>query len=347
MIHAKGYAAHSPTDELAPFSFDRHDPREHDVVIDIQYCGICHSDIHSVRDEWGGAHYPMVPGHEILGTVRSVGRGVKKFKPGDTVGVGCLVDSCRTCDACKEGLEQFCKNGSVGTYNGVDRHTGERTKGGYSNIIVVDEAFVLKVTHTQNLAAVAPLLCAGITTYSPLKHWGVGKGQKVGVVGLGGLGHMALKLARSFGAQVTQFTTSKNKVEDAKKLGAHEVILSNDTEAMKAHFGTFDFIIDTVSASHDLNVYLAMLKHDGKLVVVGAPPEPARVQAFQLIMGRKTLAGSLIGGLPETQEMLDYCAKHNIVADVEVIPIDKVNEAYERTLKSDVKYRFVIDMNTL
>ncbi len=316
------------------------------MLIDILYCGICHSDIHTARNEWGGTTYPIVPGHEIVGKVAKVGASVKRFQVGETVGVGCFVGSCRACDACKEGLESYCERGVVGTYNGRDKDGGV-TQGGYSDTIVVDQDFVLKIPAKLDPARAAPLLCAGITTYSPLRHWKVGQGQKVGIVGLGGLGHMALKFAHSFGARTVQFTTSPGKVEDAKRLGADDVILSTDPAQMERHAGTFDFILDTVSATHDLNALLRMLKRDGHLVLVGAPPEPTGIVAFNLIMKRRSIAGSLVGGVKETQEMLDYCAEHGIHADVEKIPIQKVNEAYERTLKADVKYRFVIDMSSL
>lgn len=347
MIATASYAAHTAKAPLAPYHFDRRDPREHDVVIEILYCGVCHSDLHTVRDEWGKGSYPIVPGHEIVGRVLAVGSAVSKFKPGDLAGVGCMVDSCRECANCKEDLEQFCLKGATFTYAGKDRHDGSPTQGGYSSHIVVDEAFTLHIPENLELAAVAPLLCAGITTYSPLKHWKVGKGSKVGVIGLGGLGHMALKLAHAFGAQVVQFTTSESKRADALRLGADEVVLSNDEAQMQQHVGSFDFILDTVSAPHDLNVFLQMLKRDGSMVLVGVPDSPPTVAAGSLIFGRKALAGSLIGGIAETQEMLDFCAKHDIVADIEKIRIQDINGAYERMLKSDVKYRFVIDMASL
>jgi uncharacterized zinc-type alcohol dehydrogenase-like protein len=347
MIPTLGYAAAAASQPLAPYHFDRREPREHDVVIEILFCGVCHSDLHTVRDEWGKGVYPIVPGHEIVGRVARVGKGVTKFKAGDLAGVGCMVDSCRECANCKDDLEQFCMQGATFTYSGKDRHDGTPTQGGYSNQIVVDEAFVLRISEKLDLAAVAPLLCAGITTYSPLRHWKVGKGSKVGVVGLGGLGHMALKLAHAFGAQVVQFTTSKSKIADAKRLGADEVVMSNDEAQMQAHAGTFDFILDTVSAPHDINAYLQMLKRDGTMTLVGVPDTPPTVPAGSLIFGRKSLAGSLIGGIAETQEMLDFCAEHGIVSDIEKIDIQDINEAYERMLKSDVKYRFVIDMASL
>ena len=345
-IKSFGYAAIGPTDKLSPFKFERRPVGDTDILIDILYCGICHSDIHSARNEWGGARYPIVPGHEIVGKIAKVGNRVTKFTVGETVGVGCMVGSCRDCDACDHGFEQYCEKGNIGTYNSKDKD-GSITKGGYSNNIVVDQEFVLKISSKLDLARAAPLLCAGITTYSPLKHWNVQKGQKIGIVGLGGLGHMGLKLAHSFGAYTVQFTRSKHKVEDAKILGADEVIISTDKDQMKKHRGTFDLILDTVSAKHDLNELLGMLKTDGKLILVGLPPETPDLRPANLILKRRTIAGSLIGGISETQEMLDYCAEHGINSDVEIIPIQQVNEAYERTINSDVKYRFVIDMATL
>ena len=347
MLPTLSYAASSAKAPLAPYRFDRRDPREHDVVIDILYCGVCHSDVHTVRDEWGQGKYPIVPGHEIIGCVTAVGKGVTKFKVGDMAGVGCMVDSCRECASCKEDLEQFCEKGATFTYASKDRHDGTVTQGGYSSQVVVDEAFTLHISDKLDPAAAAPLLCAGITTYSPLKHWKVGKGSKVGVVGLGGLGHMALKLAHAFGATVVQFTTSESKRADALRLGADDVVLSNNVEQMKAHAGTFDFILDTVSAKHDLDVYLQMLKREGTMTLVGVPDKPAELAAGALIFGRRSLAGSLIGGIAETQEMLDFCAEHGIVSEIEKIDIQDINEAYERMLKSDVKYRFVIDMASL
>jgi alcohol dehydrogenase (NADP+) len=347
MLPTKGYAAQSATSPIAPFSFERRNPGPHDVHLEISHCGVCHTDIHMSRNEWGGSLYPMVPGHEIIGTVRQVGSEVTKFSPGDRVGVGCFVDSCRTCPSCNEGLESYCENQFTGTYNSVARDGVTPNYGGYSNQIVVDERFVLKISDKIDPAAAAPLLCAGITTYSPLRHWKVGPGQKVGVVGLGGLGHMALKFAHSFGAHVVCFTTSSGKAADAKRLGADEVILSTSPEEMTKAAGTFNFILDTVSAPHDLNAYLTLLKRDGTMCLVGVPTEAAPVHAFSLVGGRRRLVGSLVGGLPETQEMLDYCAEHGISSDVEIIPMAKINEAYDRMLKSDVKYRFVIDMATL
>jgi uncharacterized zinc-type alcohol dehydrogenase-like protein len=352
MIKTKGFAAQSSTAPLGPFSFDRRDPGPHDVQIDILYCGVCHSDIHTARNEWQNTIYPCVPGHEIVGRVVKAGAQVKKFKEGDVAAVGCLVGSgCGgTCPACKQGLEQYCESevGFIGTYNSPDPHSPTcPTFGGYSKTIVVDEGFVLRVPTNLDLAAAAPLLCAGITTYSPLRHWKVGKGQKVGIVGLGGLGHMGLKLAHAFGAHVALFTTSPGKTADAKRLGADEVIISKDPDAMAKHASSFDFILDTVAGQHDINAYMALLKRDATLVQVGAPPDPLPVGVFNLIFKRRNFAGSLIGGIPETQEMLDFCGKHGIVSDIEMIPIQKINEAYERMLKSDVKYRFVIDMKSL
>ncbi len=346
-MQVKAYAAQEATAPLAPYTINRREPKAHDVQIEILFCGICHSDLHTARGEWGGTMYPCVPGHEIVGRVTSVGSHVKHHKEGDYVGVGCLVDSCRECSSCKEGLEQYCENGMVGTYNGQEKDGSGYTLGGYSKQVVVNEDFVLKIKDTKNLAAVAPLLCAGITTYSPLRHWDVKSGDKVGVVGLGGLGHMGVKLAASFGAEVTMLSHSPSKQKDAERLGAHHFLLTTDADKVAEATGRFDFILDTVSADHDYNLYLGMLKRDGKMVCVGAPPTPAQIPAFNLIMNRKTLAGSLIGGIPETQEMLDYCAEHDIVSDIEIINIKDINEAYERMLKGDVRYRFVIDMSTL
>ena len=341
------YATKSPTDSLAPFSLQRRAVGPYDVKIDILYCGVCHSDLHQARDEWGGSIYPMVPGHEIVGRIVQVGDQVGKFKVGDLAGVGCFIDSCRECPQCKIGLEQYCEKGMNATYNGYERDGKTPTLGGYSTEIVVDENYTLHVSEKLPLEAVAPLLCAGITTYSPLRHWKIGKGQKVGVVGLGGLGHMAVKLAVSLGAEVTLFSTSPSKETDAKRLGAHHFALTSKEESMKPLANTLDFIIDTVSAPHDYNMYLATLKLDGTMVCVGVPTEPIAANAFSLLLNRRSMAGSIIGGIAETQEMLDYCAEHNIVSDVEVIPIQKINEAYERLLKNDVKYRFVIDMASL
>ena len=347
MSTVKSYAAQSATSPLADWTIERRAPKPTDVQIEILYCGVCHSDLHTVRNEWGGTVYPVVPGHEIVGRVTAVGNKVTKFKVGDLAGIGCMVDSCRECDNCKDGLEQYCEKGMVGTYNGKERDGSGITLGGYSKQILAHEDFVLHISDKQPLEGIAPLLCAGITTYSPLRHWNVGKGDKVGVVGLGGLGHMAVKLAASMGAEVTMLSHSPSKEADARKLGAHKFILTSDKAQLKDAANYFDFILDTVSADHDYNLYLGMLRTNGVMVCVGAPSKPAQIPAFNLIFGRRTIAGSLIGGLPETQEMLDYCASHNIVSDVEVIKISEINEAYERMLKGDVKYRFVIDMASL
>ena len=346
MYNAKAYAAASAESPLAPTTISRRDPTERDVQIEILFCGICHSDLHSARNEWGGTTYPIVPGHEIVGRVTAVGSEVTGFAPGDLVGVGCLVDSDGTCDRCKAGLENFCPN-LILTFGSPDRHLGGVTYGGYSESVVVDERFVLRIPSNLEPAGVAPLLCAGITTYSPLRRFGVGDGMKVGVVGLGGLGHMAVKFARAFGAHVVVFTTSPDKRDDALRLGAHEVVVSRNLDEMATHAGTFDFILDTVSADHDVNAYLNLLGVGGNLTLVGAPPKPLAVSAFALLLGNRSFSGSNIGGLPETQEMLDFCGEHAITADVEVIPAQKINEAYERLLKSDVKYRFAIDMASL
>jgi alcohol dehydrogenase (NADP+) len=347
---ARSFAAQSATSGLAAHSIVRREPLPSDVQIEILFCGVCHSDLHQVRNEWKEVMptvYPVVPGHEIVGRVTKVGSAVKKFKAGDLVGVGCMVDSDRTCPNCKAGDEQYCNSFPTLTYNSEDKHLGGVTYGGYSENIVVDEAFVLRVSDKLSLAGVAPLLCAGITTYSPLRHWNVGKGQKVGIVGLGGLGHMGLKFAKAFGAHVVLFTTSAGKTVDAKRLGADEVIISKHASEMQKHANSFNFILDTVSGEHDLNAYLQLLTLDGTMTLVGAPEKPAPIAAFNLLMGRKRLAGSAIGGIRETQEMLDFCAANNITADVEVIRIQDVNKAYERLLKSDVKYRFSIDMASL
>ena len=343
----RSFAAQSATSPLAPFTLDRRTPTDSDVAIEILFCGVCHSDLHQARDEWHNSVYPVVPGHEIVGRVTKVGSAVTKFRQGDIAAVGCMVDSCRTCPNCVRGLEVYCDKFPVLTYNGADKHSGGMTFGGYSESIVVDEAFVLKVPASLDPAAAAPLLCAGITTYSPLRHWKVGPGQKVGVVGLGGLGHMGVKFAHAFGAHVVLFTTSPNKVEDALRLGADEVVISKDANEMQKHARSFDFILDAVSADHDVNAYLNLLNVDGTLVLVGAPENPLPVAAFSLLMGRRQLAGSAIGGIQETQEMLDFCGEHGIVSDIEMINIQQVNEAYDRLLKSDVKYRFVIDMASL
>jgi alcohol dehydrogenase (NADP+) len=345
-MKSHGYAAHDKKAPLVPFRFERRDPRPNDVVVEIAYCGICHSDIHQVRDEWGNATYPMVPGHEIVGRVTKVGTAVRKFKEGDLAGVGVMVDSCRVCENCKASMEPYCTKGMVGTYNAHD-YAGELTFGGYSNNIVVDERYTFTVSPKLNLAAVAPLLCAGITTYSPLRHWKAGKGKKVGVVGLGGLGHMGLKFAHSFGAHVVQFTTSESKIADAQKLGADEVVISKDAGAMAKHAGSFDFILDCVAAPHDMNAYLKLLRLNGTLCSVGLPETPLSIAPFAILGNRRSLSGSMIGGMNETQEMLDYCAEHGIVSDIELTSIDKLAEAYERVVKGDVKYRFVIDMATL
>ncbi|HZL13578.1 MAG TPA: NAD(P)-dependent alcohol dehydrogenase [Verrucomicrobiae bacterium] len=347
MYNVKAFAAASQTSSLAPFNFQRRDLGPKDVQIQILFCGVCHTDVHIVRNEWHGTTYPCVPGHEIVGRVIKVGGQVKKFKEGDAVGVGCMVDSCRACENCRDHLEQFCTNGATFTYNAPDKKSGGMTYGGYSESVVVDEAFVLRVPKNLDLAAAAPLLCAGITTYSPLRHSKVGKGQKVGVVGLGGLGHMGVKLAKALGAHVVVFTTSPGKMKDALRLGADEVVNSKNEEEMKKHLNSFHFILDTVAAKHDINAYFVLLKRDGTLTQVGAPPEPLAVEVSNLIFGRRNFSGSLIGGIKETQEMLDFCGKHNITSDIELTPIQKINEAYDRIVKNDVKYRFVIDMASL
>jgi alcohol dehydrogenase (NADP+) len=349
MYKSKAYSAASATSPMTSTTIPRRDATGRDVQIEILFCGICHSDLHSVRNEWSEfvpTVYPIVPGHEIVGRVTKVGSAVTKYKPGDLAAVGCLVDSDRNCPNCQAGLEQFCSNSTL-TFNSPDKHLGGVTYGGYSDSIVVDERFVLSVPSNLDLAGAAPLLCAGITTYSPMRHWGVTTGKKVGVVGLGGLGHMGVKFAHALGANVVVFTTSPRKKEDALRLGADEVVVSRDANGMQKHSGSFDFILDAVSADHDINVYINLLRPDGNLTLVGAPAKPLAVSAFGLIVGRRSLSGSPIGGLPETQEMLDFCGKHGITADVEVIPIQKVNEAYERLLKADVKYRFSIDMASL
>lgn len=347
MSKASAYAALDSNTPLKPYQFERREPGAHDVQIDILFCGVCHSDLHTARNEWNNTQYPSVPGHEIVGRVTAVGSEVKNFKVGELAGVGCMVDSCQSCSSCAEGFEQYCENGFTGTYNGP-AFGGENTLGGYSDHIVVDQKFVLRISHKDNLAAVAPLLCAGITTYSPLRQWNVKPGQKVGVVGLGGLGHMAVKIANAMGAHVVLFTTSPGKKEDALRLGAKEVVISRNQDEMDAHLNSFDFILNTVAAQHNLDPFMALLKRDATMTLVGAPSEPhPGLNVFGLIFKRRRLAGSLIGGIAETQEMLDFCAKHNIVSDVEMIDIKNINEAYERMLKSDVKYRFVIDMATL
>lgn len=347
MSHCHGYAAASPEAPLAPFSFERREPGPKDIQIEILYCGVCHSDLHRARNEWGGTIYPCVPGHEMVGRVTSVGSKVTRFKVGDAAGVGVMVGSCQQCENCKDGLEQFCEAGQTETYNSHDKHTGGHTYGGFSSHIVVDEAFVLRIPEGMDMAAAAPLLCAGITTYSPLRHWKVGAGQKVGVVGLGGLGHMAVKIATALGAHVVLFTTSSGKVGDAKRLGAKKVVISTDADAMARHANSLDFILDTVSASHDINALLQLLRRDGTLTQVGVPVEPQAIHAGTLVGKRRSYSGSTIGGVAETQEMLEFCAKHGIVSDIELIAIHQINDAFERLLRSDVKYRFVIDMATL
>ncbi|MDP9041469.1 MAG: NAD(P)-dependent alcohol dehydrogenase [Bacteroidota bacterium] len=347
MTKTKAYAAQDSRGELSPWNFERRTPGPKDIQIEILFCGVCHSDLHQIKNEWNNSIYPMVPGHEIVGRISKIGNEVRKFKVGELAGVGCLVDSCRSCDNCKEGLEQYCVNGNSPTYNGMEQDKKTPTYGGYSKVIVTDEDFVLHISDKLPLQNVAPLLCAGITTYSPLRHWKVGKGHKLAVLGLGGLGHMAVKFGVSFGAEVTMLSTSASKKEDARKLGAHKFVLTKDPDQLKQVQGYFDFIIDTVSAPHDYNQYLGLLKTNGVQICVGAPPAPAEIYAFTLIGGRKSIAGSLIGGLPETQEMLDYCASHQIVSDVEVIKIQDIQTAYDRMLKGDVKYRFVIDLESL
>jgi uncharacterized zinc-type alcohol dehydrogenase-like protein len=347
MSTTKAYAAFDSTSPLRPFDAPRRDPRATDVVIDILYCGICHSDLHQARNDWKNSKYPMVPGHEIVGRVSAVGDKVTKIKVGQLAGVGCMVDSCRECQPCQKGLEQYCEKGNTQTYNDVERDRTTPTYGGYSKRVVVEERFVLGIADQAKLEAVAPLLCAGITTYSPLRHWKVGKGSRVGVVGLGGLGHMAVKIAAAMGAEVTLFSSSDKKREDAKRLGAHEYVVTSDRAQMKPLRSRLDFIVDTVSADHDVEALLKTLRLDGTLCLVGAPEKPLSLPAFAVLMNRRSFAGSGIGGIPETQEMLDFCAKHRLTADVEVVPIQKVNEAYERLLKSDVRYRFVIDSASL
>lgn len=347
MIATKAYAAEKVSAPLTPFNFERRDVGAHDVQIEILYCGVCHSDIHQVRDEWGGSIFPMVPGHEIVGRIVKVGDHVTKFKVGDLAGIGCFVDSCRVCVNCKNDEEQYCLEGMTGTYNARERETNAPTYGGYSTAIVVDEHYTLKISDKLPLAGVAPLLCAGITTYSPLRHAGVTKGHKVAVLGLGGLGHMAVKFAAAFGAEVTMLSGSPSKEADAKRLGAHKFALTSDKAVMESLKGEFDFILNTVSAEHSYSTYLDLLKTNGTMIIVGIPSEPAKIPAFDLITQRKSILGSMIGGIKETQEMLDFCAEHNIVSDVEMIDINYINEAYERVLKSDVKYRFVIDISSL
>lgn len=347
MNNVKAYAAFDPKKPLGPFTINRREPGPHDVHIDIKFCGVCHSDVHQARDEWGGSIFPMVPGHEIVGVVRKAGHAVKKYKEGDKVGVGCLVDSCRTCSSCKEGLEQFCENGSVPTYNGLEKDGKTPTYGGYSTHIVVHEDFVLKIPENLPLDAAAPLLCAGITTYSPLKHWKAGPGKKIGVIGLGGLGHMAVKLGHALGAEVTVLSHSERKREDALRFGAKNFVVTKNQNEMDVLTNTFDLIINTVSVELDWNLYLGLLKRDSSMVLLGVPSKAPEVSAFSLIAGRKSLAGSLIGGIAETQEMLDFCGQHDIVCDIERLAIQDINDAYERMVKGDVRYRFVIDIESL
>jgi uncharacterized zinc-type alcohol dehydrogenase-like protein len=346
-LPTKGYAAFDAKTPLRAFAFNRREPGPHDVLIEIQFCGVCHSDLHQVRNEWSGSTYPLVPGHEIVGRVARVGAQVQKHKVGDSVGVGCFVDSCRECEMCKKGQEQFCTKGMVGTYNSLEKDGKTNTYGGYSNQVVVDENYVLRVPKGMALDRVAPLLCAGITTYSPLRHWKVSKGQRVGILGLGGLGHMGVKLAVAMGAEVTLLSSSPSKKEDARRLGAHEFVLTTDPKNLDSHKGRFDLILDSVSAPHDLGTYIGLLRPEGTLVLLGATTEPYQLSAFALIMGRRGVAGSLIGGIAETQEMLDFCGKHEVLADVETIPVQGIDKAYDRMLKGDVRYRFVIDTATL
>ena len=345
--NVKAFGATASDAQLKSLNIQRRSVTAHDVEIEILFCGVCHSDLHQVRNEWGGSVYPMVPGHEIVGRVVSVGNHVSKFKVGDLAAVGCIVDSCRVCEYCKQGLEQYCDPGFTGTYNAYDKHLDTRTYGGYSESVVVDENFVLRVPENLDLAATAPLLCAGITTYSPLKHWNAGPGKRVGIVGIGGLGHMGIKLAKAMGAHVVVFTTSPSKIKDAKQLGADEVVLSTDKDQMSRYTKSLHFILDAVSAPHDVNAYLSLLKLDGTMALVGLPEKPLEVAAFNVVLPRRNLSGSAIGGIAETQEMLDFCSKHNIVSDIEMINIQQINEAYERLLKGDVRYRFVIDMASL
>lgn len=347
MANTKAYAAYAPDQPLKPFEFNRRELRSHDIQIEIKFCGVCHSDLHRARGEWNGTHFPLVPGHEIVGIVKSIGTHVKKFKIGDFAAVGVIVDSCRSCDICNQDMEQYCKEGPTGTYNAMERDGSGYTRGGYSSQIVTDERFVYHISSELDLKAVAPLLCAGITTYSPLKYAKVTKGMKVGVAGLGGLGHMGVKFAVAFGAEVTLISHTPSKEVDAKRLGAHKFLLSTDEIQMKAHASYFDVVLNCVSAQHDYKKYLDLLGLDGKMLIVGLPPETPKIDPFALIKNRRTIMGSMIGGTIETQEMLDFCAKHNIVSDIELIPIQKIDEAYDRMLKGDVRYRFVIDMSTL
>jgi alcohol dehydrogenase (NADP+) len=346
-LSTRGYAAFDSKNPLRSFVFERRDPGAHDVLIEIAFCGVCHSDLHQVRDEWSGSKYPMVPGHEIVGKVTRVGSEVRKYKAGDKVGVGCLVDSCRECAMCKKGFEQFCEKGMVGTYNSLERDGKTPTYGGYSNQVVVDENYVLRIPDGLSLDRAAPLLCAGITTYSPLRHWKVTKGQRVGILGLGGLGHMGVKLAKAMGAEVTLLSSSASKKEDAKRLGAHEFVVTSDASALAALRGRFDLILDSVSAPHDLASYVGLLRPEGTHVLLGAPSQPYTIPAFALIMGRRSIAGSLIGGIRETQEMLDFCGQHEVQADIETIPVKEIDRAYDRMLKGDVRYRFVIDASSI
>jgi len=347
MIKSVGYAAHTASTPLAPFHFERRSPGKNDIQIEILYCGVCHSDIHQARNEWGGSVFPMVPGHEIVGRVVQAGPAVTKFKVGDLAGVGCFVDSCRSCASCQEGYEQYCESKVSFTYNGTEQDGKTPTFGGYSSAIVVDERYGLRIPGSLSLSGVAPLLCAGITTYSPLRHWRIGKGHKLGVIGLGGLGHMAVKFGVAFGAEVTVLSTSPTKAADARRLGAHDFAISSDVDQMQKLAGKFDFLINTVSANHDLNTYLNLLRRDGTLILVGVPMEPLPVLPFSIIPRRRSVAGSMIGGIRETQEMLDFCGQHGIVSDVEVISIQEINAAFERTIKGDVRYRFVIDLKSL
>lgn len=347
MLPTKAYAAHAATSPLAPFEFTRRAPGDHDVLITIEFCGVCHSDIHQARGEWGNSVFPMVPGHEIVGRVAKVGSRVSKIKVGDVAGVGCFIDSCRTCQSCKDGIEQYCDGHLTLTYNSTEADKKTPTHGGYSSQIVVDENYVLKISPALDLKATAPLLCAGITTYSPLKHWKIGRGHKIGILGLGGLGHMGVKFGAALGAEVTVISTSAAKSKDAARLGAHDFLLSTDSDAVARSVGKFDFILDTVSAEHDLNQTLQLIKRDGTLVLVGVPPQAPQIHPFSLIPRRRAVAGSMIGGIRETQEMLDFCAARGIVSDVEVIDMAQINQAYERMTKGDVRYRFVIDMETL
>jgi uncharacterized zinc-type alcohol dehydrogenase-like protein len=347
LIKTSAYATHAATSPLVPFSFERRDPLPEDVQIEILFCGVCHSDLHTARNEWPGTVYPFVPGHEIVGRIVKVGSKVHKFKEGDLAGVGVMVDSCRKCESCRAGLEQYCDVGLTGTYNSPDKHIGGMTCGGYSKTIVVDHNYAFRINDPKNLAGVAPLLCAGITTYSPLRYWKAGKGQKVGIVGLGGLGHMGVKFANAFGAHTVMLTTTAAKSADAKRLGAHEVIVTKDPAQLEKHANSFDLLLNTVSAHHDVNTYLNLLKRDGTIIMVGGVPEPLAVAGLNLLMRRRRYVGSIVGSVAETQEMLDFCAERGIAAEVEVIPIQKINEAYERMLRSDVKYRFVIDMSSL